>query len=345
MRWQLELDVANKLKPRQAQQVVVSHARRHVHTAKRPGHKPIVGRPRVVNRRDRHGHTLLGARAQGSADLFDERNPLLLLRGRWRDVRDRSRPSGRGADVGLASKRITGRLCERARTPLPWHAPATSRFLGKRGARHRRILHDVVRPPLMHVNRVGKKVRICGSSVHCADHRACACVDNLHVSRPASQVSQVGGPLLTGGVPVPADWSFAKVALVGKLACKKWERGSKQRQIFTICALKRQRDFRGRRTQMRRQHPRVGGIDDVCFDGGKNLIWVVNKVFIHRIIGRNQNRNALCPCAPRATNLLPERRARPRPACSHRRVQTGNIEPQLQSRRGGNRTQSPASQR
>ena len=93
------------------------------------------------------------------------------------------------------------------------------------------------------------------------------------------------------------------------------------------------------------QNPGVVGVKNCGLDRGKDLIAVVHKERIERVITSNQNGNTLRPGSSRSTNLLPERCSCTRPTGSDCDIQTGNINPHLQSGSGCQGTQLTRAER
>ena len=86
---------------------------------------------------------------------------------------------------------------------------------------------------------------------------------------------------------------------------------------------------------MGREHVGVGRVEDRGLRGAEDRLGVVHQVGVQRVVGGDEDGEAAGPGASGPARLLPQRDARARPAGDEDRVQSGDVDAQLQGVGGG----------
>ena len=170
-----------------------------------------------------------------------------------------------------------------------------------------------------------------GRAVHRADDDARVGLHDRNLGRPvATQGGQVLGPPGQVDVPEPARGPTPQRAPALQLAQQGVVGQAEQGQVRGP-----QGSLGGGGAQVGREHVGVGRVEDRGLRGGEDRLGVVHQVGVQRVVGGDEDGEAAGPGASGPARLLPQRDARARPAGDEDRVQSGDVDAQLQGVGGG----------
>ena len=184
---------------------------------------------------------------------------------------------------------------------------------------------DDVGRSLMHVDRTVVHCRMGCSRIDGAEHAAGAVLD--HLDHPAADAPQVGKVTRAlGPGPEPAAWTGSKEAAhhqgIDNLASARAE----HRQVVFG-----ERDLRGGGSEVRSEDIRVARVAHRGFHpGAEDRLRVVHEVGVERIVARDQHGECVTARTSGAPGLLEQRRACAGPAAEQHRVESGDIDTELE---------------
>ena len=155
----------------------------------------------------------------------------------------------------------------------------------------------------------------------------------------AAQGGQVLGPPGQVDVPEPARGPTPQRAPTLQLAQQGVVGQAEQGQVRGP-----QGSLGGGGAQVGREHVGVGRVEDRGLRGGEDRLGVVHQVGVQRVVGGDEDGQAASPGASGPARLLPQRDARARPAGDEDRVQSGDVDAQLQGVGGGQGSQPARAQ-
>ena len=197
-------------------------------------------------------------------------------------------------------------------------------------------LLDHVDAPLVDVDRALMDGGVGGRAVDRADDDARVGLHHRHLGRPvAAQGGQVLGPPGQVDVPEPTRGPTPQRAPTLQLAQQGVVGQAEQGQIRGP-----QGCLGGGGTQVGREHVGVGRVEDRGLRGGEDRLGVVHEVGVQWVVGGDEDGQAAAPGASGPARLLTQRDARARPAGDEDRVQSGDVDAQLQGVGGGQGPQS-----
>ena len=183
----------------------------------------------------------------------------------------------------------------------------------------------------MDVDRALVDSGVGGRAVDCADDDARVGLHDRNLGRP---VTAQGGEVLGSpgqvDVPEPARGPTPQRAPTLQLAQQGVVGQAEQGQVRGP-----QGSLGGGGAQVGREHVGVGRVEDRGLRSGEDRLGVVHQVGVQRVVGGDEDGQAASPGASGPARLLPQRDARARPAGDEDRVQSGDVDAQLQGVGGG----------
>ena len=170
-----------------------------------------------------------------------------------------------------------------------------------------------------------------GRAVDRADDDARVGLHHRHLGRAvAAQGGQILGPPGQVDVPEPARGPTPQRAPTLQLAQQGVVGQAEQGQVRGP-----QGRLGGGGAQVGCEHVGVGRVEDRGLGDGEDRLGVVHQVGVQRVVGGDEDGEAAGPGAPGPARLLTQRDARARPAGDEDRVQSGDVDAQLQGVGGG----------